>query len=360
MATDPTLGAPDRRAFLTTTSAVLAGGALVFGDWRPARAAAGDLPKRQLGRTGLNVTCLAFGGIQLTDASHRAALEHAIDSGINYVHTCPGYTGGRSIQVVGEVMRTRRDKVYLAVKTEPGDVDRCLQILNTDRIDVLIPDTTDMSEQAREAYNKCRQAGKVRFFGFAAHDRMADRLRDCVKAGWREVMLCKYNLDTRGELDPVINQATAAGMGIMAMKVAGGGNGSVPQKLKDLLKGNTNLACVTPGMNAVSQIDQNIAAVCEAIAELKRGDVATRPVAFGQSGVCTSCGECARACPQAVALMDYLRADLYRGRGDVKLAQDLVRAIPARHSLAACTGCGRCGRACRHQVDVLGVARGVA
>jgi predicted aldo/keto reductase-like oxidoreductase len=343
----------DRRGFIGST-ALLAGGALMFGEWKSAQAA--GLPKRKLGRTGLNVTCLAFGSVALSDASQRRVLEHAIDSGVNYVHTCPGYTGGKAIGVVGEVMKTRRDKVYLAIKTEPGDIDRCLTILNTDHIDVLIPDSRNMSDAEREKYAKAREAGKIRFAGFAAHDNQESRLRDCIKAGWREVMLCA-GVGLSAGLDAAIHDAAAAGMGIMAMKT-NGGPGSFEQKITKLLS-NPDLTCVTPGMLTIDHVDSAIAYVNGAV-QANGAPLSPQRAVAACSGHCNFCGDCARACPQKIALMDYLRADLYRTRGDGDLARHVAENIPARHSVSACTGCAHCDHACGQHVRVQDTMRSFA
>jgi hypothetical protein len=363
----PLMGHTSRRGFMAIGGAAAAAGALMFGDWTPARAADAVLPKRTLGRTGLQVTCLAYGGIQLTDASSRAALEHAIDRGVNYVHTCPGYTGGKSIQVVGEVMRTRRDKVYLALKTDPHDVDRCLKILNTDHVDVLIPDTWGINRSGRDPegadekakYDALKQAGKIRFAGFATHNDQVDRLTAAYKGGWRDVVLIAKYLSNQQAFEPLYEAAAKSGMGIMAMKVASGPQATFAEKIRVHLK-NPNIACVTPGMNSIDQIDQNIATVCATIAELRHGGGQVAAATGAVHGECTLCGDCVKVCAPGVALLDYLRADLYRDRGDVRLAQDLVRAIPARNSLAACTHCGHCNHTCQHGVDVVGVMEHLA
>ncbi|MBI2299477.1 MAG: hypothetical protein HYU66_11135, partial [Armatimonadetes bacterium] len=59
----------------------LAAATLMFGDWTPAAAA--SLPKRKLGRTGLNVTTITAGTVRCTD---RRVIDHALDRGINLVH----------------------------------------------------------------------------------------------------------------------------------------------------------------------------------------------------------------------------------------------------------------------------------
>ena len=92
---------------------------------------------RTLGRTGLKVSEIAFGGIQIQDT---ALLDAAIDRGINLIHTSPGYGGGKSIQLFGQVMKTKRKKVVLALKASPvGGIDEHLKTLNTDHVDILIP-----------------------------------------------------------------------------------------------------------------------------------------------------------------------------------------------------------------------------
>jgi len=343
-----------RREFMVTSGAVVAASGLVFGDWTPAQAA-GELPKRKLGRTGLEVTALSFGCIQLSDASHRRVLDYAIDQGINYVHVSPSYTGGKAIGVVGEVMRAKRDKVYLAIKTGPGGVDDALRTLNTDHIDVLIPDTNDNSDREREAYAKLKEAGKIRFSGFAAHNNQAERIRACVAAGWRDVVLVAYNTGNLADLDPVLNEAVdKQKMGFMAMKVAHG-PGEFSEKLVKLLRGNPNMHTLTPGMNSQDQVKANIETVIQGMA---RWDQPTEsPVTL--AATCTHCGTCGKACPNRVAIGDYLRADLYRNRGDARLAEDLLRSIPPRHSLAACTDCGACAQACPRRLDVQGVMRSV-
>jgi predicted aldo/keto reductase-like oxidoreductase len=356
--------ATDRRGFLGST-AILAAGGLLFGDWRPARADV-VLPKRKLGRTGLDVTCLAFGSVQLSDAGQRRVLEHAIDQGVNFVHTCPGYTGGKAMGIVGDVMRTRRDKVYLMIKAEPHAVDHCLSVLNTDHIDILIPDSRDMSDAEKERYAKLREAGKIRFAGFASHQDQATRLADCVKAGWREVMLCAYNMDNMHELDPGIHAAVGAGMGIISMKSNRSRGGSYADKVKAILS-NPDITCINPGMLTIDQVDSAMQYVCAAVAPDGK-PVSPRGMATGGHAVaqanglagCTFCSDCAKACPEHIAVMDYLRADLYRERGDGELGRKLVADIPARHSLAACTHCGHCDGACAQHIHVLDVMRSVA
>ncbi len=70
------------------------------------RRAAGDGAYRALGRTGLTVSCLGFGGYRVNDESpvHRGALERAFAAGVNLVDTSTNYTDGGSERLIGRVV----------------------------------------------------------------------------------------------------------------------------------------------------------------------------------------------------------------------------------------------------------------
>lgn len=350
----------DRRGFLSTGAALAAGG-LMFGDWSEALAA--DMPKRKLGRTGMSVSVLSFGAIQLNAPAHQAVLERAIDSGVNFIHVSPGYQNGKAMEVVGAVMKRKRNQVFLALKQDPGNIDGSLRILNTDHVDLLIPDTNDVDSDAkRDAFKKLKDAGKIRWCGFACHTGMADRLTRAYKAGWMDVNLIAYNYGNRGELDPVIARAVQAQkMGFMVMKSSKGLSsqqlGNYPGVIKALLAANTNLATITAGMATVQHVDANIKGVLTLANWQARGYLDELSACAGK--ICSACGACEPACPRGVAVDDYLRAFYYRDRGDIALARELVDSIPQQRSMARCDNCGLCNGACHKELDVVGMLRSI-
>ncbi|MBI2303102.1 MAG: aldo/keto reductase [Armatimonadetes bacterium] len=340
----------------------LAAATLVFGDWTPAQAAA--LPKRKLGRTGLNVTTITAGTVRCTD---RRVIDHAIDRGINLIHTCPGYTGGRAMSVVGQVMRNKRSQVFLVLKAEPFNIDGYLRTLNTDHVDILIPEMqiTDVAakntDRYRDGFAALKRAGKVRYSGFACHTGMTSVLPAAAAKGWWDVILLRYNAGCRSSLlSHVSSCVNAHHMGILAMKTTEGlntGNATAFQAGLRSLLGNPGISSLTIGMAALQHVDSAVGAVTTRDAS---GDREFERSAGGLGDGCTFCGECAPACPQGIALDDYLRAWQYRRRGDGELAEELAGGIPRRHSLALCDGCGKCNDACRQQVDVAGRVRSLA
>src|ERR1700677_2877732 len=82
-----------------------------------------DLPKRELGRTGLQVTMLGYGAMEMrglprgrdvSEAQAETILNAVLDSGINYIDTSIDY--GLSEERIGRHISHRRDAYYLASK----------------------------------------------------------------------------------------------------------------------------------------------------------------------------------------------------------------------------------------------------
>ena len=148
------------------------------------------LPRRRLGRTELEVTCLGMGGAGLgrgdvTDDEAVEAVHRAIDLGINYLDTAPLY--GESERRVGLAFADSgwREKIYLATKTGThpewrGDysaagtrrsVENSLRLLNTEYLDVCLvhdPDSMDPVVAKGGALNelqRMREEGLIKFIG---------------------------------------------------------------------------------------------------------------------------------------------------------------------------------------------------
>src|SRR5271169_6083863 len=103
-----------------------------FAQARPTNANA--LPTRTLGRTGANVSILAFGcGSRFLayqdETEALAILNQAIDQGITYLDTAYSYGDGKSETRVGKVMATRRKEVWLATKIPDRTRDAFLKRL---------------------------------------------------------------------------------------------------------------------------------------------------------------------------------------------------------------------------------------
>ena len=206
------------------------------------------IPRHLLGKTGAEVSILALGGVigmQLppSDKHDPAAIaETALTLGITYFDTAPGYNKGPSETNYGQVLARRRQEVFLACKT--GDrsydgtmrsVEQSLKRLQTDRLDLLqIHGVTAKDDPAAWgkptgvviALQKLREQKVTRFLGVTGHDD-AQMLRRAVEMYDFDTLLTTLNPTShrrpfREELLPAANRKQ---MGVIAMKVMGGGNG---------------------------------------------------------------------------------------------------------------------------------------
>jgi len=76
-----------------------------------------------LGRTGMRVSDISFGSSRL-GAGEGDTVRHAFDQGINYFDTADSYRGGQSETTLGDALRGKRDRVYIASKTFTSPSDR--------------------------------------------------------------------------------------------------------------------------------------------------------------------------------------------------------------------------------------------
>jgi aryl-alcohol dehydrogenase-like predicted oxidoreductase len=208
---------------------------------------------RTLGRTGLTVSEIGFGGAQVgipnymetwDPAGEREqqtiidALNRALDLGLNYVDTAPSYGDGTSEQVLGRVVGKRRDEIVLATKLSSYDRDsviesaeRSLRRLRTDVIDILQfhggtyeqPDLdTILNRGGLEALQTLRDQGKIRFLGFTA-ELPSGGVSTLIATGAFDVMQIRYNFTYQCACDfinprGVMREAEDQNMGIVTMR----------------------------------------------------------------------------------------------------------------------------------------------
>ena len=142
---------------------------------------------RTFGKTGLQVSVLGFGGgpvgyLDTVKQDVADVVNAVLDGGINLIDTAAAYNG--SEEAIGEAVGHRRDDYVLVSKCgkDPSGadwsasgiqqgIDRSLQRLRTDRLDVMLLHTCDLDTlkqgEALGALVKARDAGKCRFIGYS-------------------------------------------------------------------------------------------------------------------------------------------------------------------------------------------------
>jgi uncharacterized protein len=244
-----------RREFIETTTLTAAGVAAASAGL----VAAAPLPTRPFGRTGLQVTCLAFGSgsrflMYDEEAVALQALNGAIDQGIRYVDTAVAYGNGESERRVGLVMRTRRNEVVLATKIPRSartrdaalrQVEASLKRLQTDHLDVLhmhdLGDEQDLAaieapDGAIKALYQLRDQKVTRAIGMTSHTDgavMAKAIEhndlDCVQMAMNPARALQFE-------DLALTAAKKKDLGVVLMKVTG------QEKLVGAGPGKTDIA----------------------------------------------------------------------------------------------------------------------
>jgi aryl-alcohol dehydrogenase-like predicted oxidoreductase len=224
----------NRRQFLrgvaaATSAAIVTAGA---GCRRPTY----KIERRELGKTGEQLSVVGFGGIVVKDETPESARElvrQAIERDINYFDVAPAY--GNAEARLGLALEPYRDQVFLACKTEKRDrkgaqaeLEVSLEALLTDHLDLYqfhaVTQVAEVDEilgpgGAMEAFLDAREAGRIHHIGFSAHSERAalallDRFEfDTVlyPINW----VCWY----QGGFGPkVIAKAQEQGIGILGLK----------------------------------------------------------------------------------------------------------------------------------------------
>jgi len=213
-----------------------------------ASSASGSVPRRVLGRTGVEVSALALGGVvgmQLPpgpDHDPMAIADAALELGINYFDTSSSYNNGQSEKNFGLVMARRRKEVFLATKLESRtydgamrDIESSLKRLQTDHVDLLQIHGTasredlpawEKPEGVLTALRKLRDQKVTRFIGVTGHE-SAEKLQEAIERYDFDTLLTTLNPVPRRKpfREQLLPAANAKKMGIIAMKVMGGGLG---------------------------------------------------------------------------------------------------------------------------------------
>ncbi len=227
-----------RRDFVKHTAAGIAG--LAAGASPLHAAAQNKMPTRTLGKTGLKVSLLSFGGgsqfLANPNGKWETLMQQALDAGVNLFDTASSYKWSHpqsSEERYGEILSSCRDRVFISTKFDSrntsvamNEFERSLQRLRTDYVDILLihdvnnSDTPSaLEEGVYKEMVKLRDEGTARFIGFSSMN-SAFRARECIEALDFDVVLLTLNPTAYGNNAKIaVPAAKKKNIGVMAMKV---------------------------------------------------------------------------------------------------------------------------------------------
>ena len=327
---------------------------------------------RILGKTGLKISRLGFGGIpiQRIDAEGTKVLMHQLkDAGVNFIDTARGYTV--SEEYLGYALEGIREDFVIATKSMSrtkeamaADIDISLKNLRTDYIDLyqVHNATPEQLQQvvapggALEALQEAKAAGKIGHIGLTAHS--LDTFKMALDMDWVETFMFPYNI-VETQAEKLIAEAAKKNIGFIDMKPLAGGAIEDATLALRYICANPNVTVVIPGMAEPKELQQNIAAVSDTspiTAEEKAKFLEVRSQLGTQ--FCRRCNYC-QPCAAGINISGCFLFDGYLqryGLGD--WAKGRYATLPVKAS--ACIGCGACEDRCPYNLPIRQMLKQVA
>jgi aryl-alcohol dehydrogenase-like predicted oxidoreductase len=205
---------------------------------------------RTLGRTGIDVSEIGYGawgigGIQWTggdDEEAKRALNLAIDQGLNLIDTALAYGEGHSERLVGEVVRSRSERIQIATKVPPKNrewpardvplqevftydyiiesTEQSLRNLGVETIDLqqlhVWHDNWTEETEWIEALTALREQGKVRFFGISINDYQPWNALKVLRQGNIDTVQVIYNIFEQAPENELFSLCQELNIGVIA------------------------------------------------------------------------------------------------------------------------------------------------
>jgi uncharacterized protein len=240
-----------RRDFLGTGAGALAVASVLGNDQQSAaqvaskNAHSASLPKRTLGRTGVDVTILNLGTWRSVGLDR--ILRFAWANGVRYVDTAKSYGSEPAIGRWLQAMPELRKELFLVTKDSPStprqliaQLDQRLAALKTDYVDLIFIHALGdhhfdkvadwpKSKEFKETAEAIRKSGKAKFVGFSTHYTLrAQLLQAAADGGFVDVIMLQNNpwiaaeIEQEDEINRALDACHKRGIGLISMKQVAG------------------------------------------------------------------------------------------------------------------------------------------
>ena len=319
---------------------------------------------RILGKTGLKISRMGFGGIpiqKIDEEGTRKLLHEMMEKGVNYIDSARGYTV--SEQYIGYGLEGIRDKFVLATKSMSrtkeamaADIETSLGNFRTDYIDLYQVHNPSMEQLdqvigeggALEALMEAKAAGKIGHIGLTAHSTAV--FERALGLDWVETIMFPYNIVEQQGAE-LIHKCAEKNIGFIDMKpLAGGAIEDATLALRYVCS-NPDVTVVIPGMAEVRELEQNLAA-CSNTEPLTDEELKAMDKVREQLGTdfCRRCNYCA-PCTVGINIPSVFLFAGYLQRYDLAdWAKDRYSTLKVKAS--ACIGCGKCEPRCPYHLPI--------
>ena len=319
---------------------------------------------RILGKTGLKVSALGFGGIpiqRINAEGTKVLMQQMMEAGINYIDSARGYTV--SEEYLGFALEGIREHFVLASKSMARDkasmardVDISLKNFRTDYIDLYQLHNPNMQQLetccapggALEALMEAKAAGKIGHIGITLHS--ADVFRKVLEYDWVETVMFPYNI-VETQAEELITACAEKNIGFICMKPLAGGAIDDAALAMRFISHNPNVTVTIPGMAEKKELDQNVEAFCDAspLTPLELEKIENIRKELGNN-FCRRCGYCA-PCTVGIGIPAALVAEGYHLRYNLQeyaMGRYEASGAPASN----CVDCGLCEERCPYHLPI--------
>ncbi len=319
---------------------------------------------RTLGRTGLEISEVGFGGIPIIRLSMEESvrvLRRAYDRGITFYDTANVYLD--SEEKMGQAFAGLRGKLIIATKSMKrdskgveADIEQSLRALRTDYLDLYQFHQVSKEEDYQglmapggglESVLKAREAGKIRHIGFSSHSlEMAAKMIDTDLFSTVQFPFSFLEDSARNELHP---KARARNIGILGMKPFGGGVLDDYRVTFAFLRQFPDVIPL-PGFDSVEKVDQ----VCdlyesENVLSPKDLEAMERYRAELGQQFCRRCEYC-QPCEQGVMITPAMMYGVLVHR--MSAAKAVGFAAKTMATVRNCIECGECVTRCPYNLPI--------
>lgn len=354
------------------------------------------MQKRKLGRTGLQVSIVGFGGTWISQLSMDEAVKvvrRAFELGINYFDTAK--LDGDSEEKIGVALKAVRDECILATKTASrtkseslADFKTSLHRLKTDRLDLIQLHGIDDEKTLRKAIGsggslemckKARSEGLVDYIGITSHKPLL--LIKALETNEFDTILVPLNVVTQQALEELIPLAKELGIGVAIMKPLSAKTSKLvtclykpslsllsdEPELKALLGENTSsmvrnalnfvlsqdVSVVVTGLKSIEEVETAVQ-VGNEYKKLTRAEKNHFSIQF-YGKHCRDCGLCL-PCPQNIDIAAVLRFHTLSATYGLKnWAKKLYNGLEV--NVNKCTECGECEPKCPYILPILSMLK---